>query len=327
VAGRASEGSAVCGEAPPRADPASAASGVSAASRERRGSDGTASAGGRGVWRAHGMDGRGGADGGSAAGRPAARRASDGAGASDRGLGSDGLGSADGDAEGREGVGGFACGPFGRAAPRGDSDADGTSAARPEDGGAGPSEEEGEDGEGVEGVDGNRGHGLGGGGGPDGRDGPDGREEPDGPVGPEGRDGPGAPAAPADPDSPEEPAEAAVPDGPAVPDGLGVPAPGAPAPSQGARWGVRPLRRRTASEAEPEEPRSRSAGEPCGGTLPPGTGGPCAGTRSSIGSDEDGRFPTVPAAEAKRSSRESAATEGPVSPSESSYNCRHQSSS
>ncbi|MEH0627149.1 hypothetical protein [Streptomyces stelliscabiei] len=39
-------------------------------------------------------------------------------------------------------------------------------------------------------------------------------------------------------------------------------------------------------------------------------------------------FPTVSAAEAKRSSRESAATEGPVSPlMSSSYNCRHQSSS
>ncbi|MGW1668707.1 hypothetical protein [Streptomyces sp. NPDC002324] len=39
-------------------------------------------------------------------------------------------------------------------------------------------------------------------------------------------------------------------------------------------------------------------------------------------------FPTVSAAEAKRSSRESAATEGPVSPLvSSSYNCRHQSSS
>jgi hypothetical protein len=38
-------------------------------------------------------------------------------------------------------------------------------------------------------------------------------------------------------------------------------------------------------------------------------------------------FPTVSAAEAKRSSRESAATEGPVSPLVSSYNCRHQSSS
>ncbi|WP_443080400.1 hypothetical protein [Streptomyces sp. SP18BB07] len=36
---------------------------------------------------------------------------------------------------------------------------------------------------------------------------------------------------------------------------------------------------------------------------------------------------TVFAAEAKRSSRESAATEGPVSPLASSYNCRHQSSS
>ncbi|TQE40012.1 hypothetical protein Sipo8835_01025 [Streptomyces ipomoeae] len=40
-----------------------------------------------------------------------------------------------------------------------------------------------------------------------------------------------------------------------------------------------------------------------------------------------GRLATVLAAEAKRSSRESAATEGPVSPLESSYNCRHQSSS
>ncbi|UUU30020.1 hypothetical protein JIX56_09020 [Streptomyces sp. CA-210063] len=40
-----------------------------------------------------------------------------------------------------------------------------------------------------------------------------------------------------------------------------------------------------------------------------------------------GGFPSVSAAEAKRSSRESAATEGPVSPLESSYNCRHQSSS
>ncbi|MER6154818.1 hypothetical protein ABT147_04645 [Streptomyces sp. NPDC001868] len=40
-----------------------------------------------------------------------------------------------------------------------------------------------------------------------------------------------------------------------------------------------------------------------------------------------GGFPTVFAAEAKRSSRESAATEGPVSPLASSYNCRHQSSS
>jgi hypothetical protein len=40
-----------------------------------------------------------------------------------------------------------------------------------------------------------------------------------------------------------------------------------------------------------------------------------------------GDSPTVSAAEAKRSSRESAATEGPVSPLVSSYNCRHQSSS
>ncbi|GAB2907484.1 hypothetical protein GCM10027075_03760 [Streptomyces heilongjiangensis] len=40
-----------------------------------------------------------------------------------------------------------------------------------------------------------------------------------------------------------------------------------------------------------------------------------------------GPFATVFAAEANRSSRESAATEGPVSPLASSYNCRHQSSS
>ncbi|MFF9038388.1 hypothetical protein ACF090_23305 [Streptomyces sp. NPDC014892] len=48
---------------------------------------------------------------------------------------------------------------------------------------------------------------------------------------------------------------------------------------------------------------------------PGGLGGSGAGAR------------TVFAAEAKRSSRESAATEGPVSPLASSYNCRHQSSS
>ncbi|MDX2908508.1 hypothetical protein [Streptomyces griseiscabiei] len=47
----------------------------------------------------------------------------------------------------------------------------------------------------------------------------------------------------------------------------------------------------------------------------PGAPGPRGGLR------------TVSDAEAKRSSRESAATEGPVSPLASSYNCRHQSSS
>ncbi|MEU0774070.1 hypothetical protein ABZ327_09855 [Streptomyces sp. NPDC006135] len=52
---------------------------------------------------------------------------------------------------------------------------------------------------------------------------------------------------------------------------------------------------------------------------------PGAGRSSLAG--ETPWSPTAPAAEAKRSSRESGAGAGPVSPVESSYNCPHQSSS
>ncbi|MFF6784597.1 hypothetical protein [Streptomyces sp. NPDC012510] len=66
--------------------------------------------------------------------------------------------------------------------------------------------------------------------------------------------------------------------------------------------------------------------------VPAGVGGRAGGVAGRAGGVAGraggvGGCPSVPAAEAKRSSRESAATEGPVSPLSSSYNCRHQSSS
>nr|WP_240496625.1 hypothetical protein [Streptomyces torulosus] len=71
---------------------------------------------------------------------------------------------------------------------------------------------------------------------------------------------------------------------------------------------------------------------PLGPPRPSGSAprGPCAlgGPVTLVPFDGAvGRFATVFAAEANRSSRESAATEGPVSPLASSYNFRHQSSS
>ncbi|WP_371575608.1 hypothetical protein [Streptomyces sp. NBC_01314] len=64
------------------------------------------------------------------------------------------------------------------------------------------------------------------------------------------------------------------------------------------------------------------------GWVAPGVSGTPGGLVGSAGvAGVVGGFPTVSAAEAKRSSRESAATEGPASPLVSSYNCRHQSSS
>ncbi|MFC9126095.1 hypothetical protein ACFT4A_04500 [Streptomyces sp. NPDC057099] len=52
-----------------------------------------------------------------------------------------------------------------------------------------------------------------------------------------------------------------------------------------------------------------------------------AGTTGSEARRSSARSRTAPAAEAKRSSRESGAGAGPVSSVESSYNCLHQSSS
>ncbi|MDX3731246.1 hypothetical protein [Streptomyces caniscabiei] len=74
------------------------------------------------------------------------------------------------------------------------------------------------------------------------------------------------------------------------------------------------------SEASHGLTSSRPAGDP-GPLDPPGVVGGSGGGGFGVPSL------TVFAAEAKRSSRESAATEGPVSPFASSYNCRHQSSS
>ncbi|MDX3518316.1 hypothetical protein [Streptomyces scabiei] len=78
--------------------------------------------------------------------------------------------------------------------------------------------------------------------------------------------------------------------------------------------------------------RGTSAG-PAGSVDPEAPGasdvpdGPATSDASGAPAGVSGGSPTVSAAEAKRSSRESAATEGPVSPLVSSYNCRHQSSS
>ncbi|MFF7258695.1 hypothetical protein ACFZCL_00160 [Streptomyces sp. NPDC008159] len=66
---------------------------------------------------------------------------------------------------------------------------------------------------------------------------------------------------------------------------------------------------------------------PPSGSAPRGPGAPGGPVTLVPFDGAVGRFATVFAAEANRSSRESAATEGPVSPLASSYNCRHQSSS
>ncbi|GAA2382036.1 hypothetical protein GCM10010255_05060 [Streptomyces coeruleofuscus] len=83
--------------------------------------------------------------------------------------------------------------------------------------------------------------------------------------------------------------------------------------SQGARCGDGPEAR---GAPMPSSASDRGAGTTGSETAP--SPAPAPGTPLP---------PTAPAAEAKRSSRESGTGAGPVSPVESSYNCPHQSSS
>ncbi|MFI8930113.1 hypothetical protein ACIG3E_20820 [Streptomyces sp. NPDC053474] len=73
------------------------------------------------------------------------------------------------------------------------------------------------------------------------------------------------------------------------------------------------------AEGPPREPTAGfAANVPLGGGAP----GPARWSGAA-----GGPSPTVPAAEANRSSRESPAAAGPVSSFASSYNCAHQSTS
>ncbi|WP_374120722.1 hypothetical protein [Streptomyces sp. AN091965] len=77
------------------------------------------------------------------------------------------------------------------------------------------------------------------------------------------------------------------------------------------------------AEGPPREPTAGfAANVPLGGGPP----GP-AWWSGAAGGPSPASSPTVPAAEANRSSRESAAAAGPVSSFASSYNCAHQSAS
>jgi hypothetical protein len=85
------------------------------------------------------------------------------------------------------------------------------------------------------------------------------------------------------------------------------------------------------------EPRPREDGESCtdlasDADLGSNTGLASGGCEAGRASDPDSGpgsspLPSVPDADANRSSRESATAAGPVSSVESSYNCLHQSSS